>query len=250
MGEINYFRGAGPLNPRREMEKDFKMMNLISVLLFLLLPVGAYCAAKRFYPEFVWAVTGACVGVIITPVSEILLRYSDVFARIYFFHQNAFSALSPGGRAGYLHFVITNAIVWGPVYGFLGFHLGRMKKRFSWNPGQAPFPETLLLKFGELSELTFPLMMCVCRPRGLGNTDAAKFFEAHCPRCAAKMDPDVLLEVAALSAGSVPVAGGIPRGCPHCGSRTLAIKLFDLTDDEKQDLLKDKFFKKIAEKGI
>ncbi|HOY08660.1 MAG TPA: hypothetical protein PLB05_01125 [Candidatus Omnitrophota bacterium] len=226
------------------------MMNLISVLFFLLLPVGAYFAAKRFYPEFVWAVTGACVGMIITPVSENLLRYSDVFARIYFFHQNAFEALSLGGRAGYLHFVITNGIVWGPVYGFLGFHLGRLRKRCFLNPREVPFPGTLLLKFKELSDLTFPLMMCVCRPRGLENTDAAKLFEAHCPKCAAKMDPDVLLEVAALSAGSLPVAGGIPQGCPHCGSRKLAIKLFDLTDDEKQNLLKDKFFKKIAKKGI
>lgn len=122
--------------------------------------------------------------------------------------------------------------------------------REDWQPDPSsnrPFPRAMTIKFAALDDLIYPLMLHVCRPRGIEDTQVGVLFDSRCAACGMELGAAQLLEVAGMLAHGLDARqAAIPATCPACGSETLDIALTDFSDEEQRRLQSDKFFARLT----
>jgi len=122
-------------------------MALLALLLLAIVPVAAWHLARVHVPSHVYLITGVAFGLVISPLS--LGLYSTYFispfgfptgmlglVSVMFhgapgFHASVLLGLVPRGEVvsgiGHIYVELFNGILWGVVYGSLGFLVDRFR---------------------------------------------------------------------------------------------------------------------------
>jgi hypothetical protein len=119
------------------------------------------------------------------------------------------------------------------------------------NEDEFKFPKSLIINYDEIDDITYPLMLRVCNPRGMESTDVHELFVGRCPICDAKMNSRALMQIGDVfaTAKSFPDAeihssNPIPSSCPTCNEKKIKIIFNRLNKKEKTNLVKDPIFAK------
>jgi hypothetical protein len=99
---------------------------------------------------------------------------------------------------------------------------------------------TVIVSFTRLDDLVFPLIECVCRPRGLA--DEATLYIARCRGCGVQLNPVWL----AMQASARVMGAPFSDACDHCGSGEIVAVISGLSSEEESRLRADQFFKTLA----
>ena len=123
-------------------------MSLLALLLLALVPLGAWRYAHVHAPRYVWCVTGASFGAVVSPLSMglystyffgpfglptgMLGLMSTLFHGPPGFHLAHWLGLVPYdvvSGAGHVYIELLNGVAWGVLYGLLGAIIDWLRPR-------------------------------------------------------------------------------------------------------------------------